>query len=177
MSIQIELLIPTQSGVRDRRQIEKMVDHVQKGKIFDKAEIRKYGTLWGLQHSPLINIRRFPDENFYIHDGHHRILAIHLAGRTRLETSEYRITEWTFDQYTNIELDKGWFTPFDPRIEIRNADFNPYKRQIREALSACRNEDDRDLLTRIIRNSKQDYASPRGDISHIEQLAFCFTNT
>ncbi len=82
--------------------------------------------------SPLIQIDIFPDGGSYIRDGHHRCIAIFRSGRTWLDECEYIITERSsYDDFINPHVGNGWYTPFDPRTEIRLSDFKDYKKNLK----------------------------------------------
>lgn len=46
-----------------------------------------------IEHLPAIMLERFEDESVQLRDGHHRLAAIWLSGRRKLEDWEYIIVE------------------------------------------------------------------------------------
>jgi hypothetical protein len=91
-----------------------------------------------------------------VHDGHHRLVATYLAGRAFLDPAEYRVTPWTFTDYLAVNFAAGWVTPFDPRTQVRTADFAVWKRQVLEAAQR-----DRDEAEQMIRTQSESYRMPR----------------
>ena len=69
------------------------------------------------------------DGKTWIRDGLHRTAVIHMFGR-RLEPDEYTVDEIPYAKFMEINLKKGWYTPFDPRAEVRRADFSHFKEMI-----------------------------------------------
>jgi hypothetical protein len=80
---------------------------------------------------PLIALFQLDDGRLYIHDGHHRSLAIYLSGRSHLLPSEYAITPHTFNTLASVNFDVGYVTPYDPRSEMRLSDFRVFKNEAR----------------------------------------------
>jgi hypothetical protein len=120
-----------QENLRQTNLLE-MIKHVRQGGLWDIEYLTKYSQKNSLSRiSPLIQISRFEDNLLYLHDGHHRCVATWLAGRHHLEDSEYQIRDWTYTSYLEINHDNGWYTPFDPRIHVRAADFANFKKQAR----------------------------------------------
>lgn len=106
-------LVVTQYGYRDGSGLREMVEYVRKGGQFTSK--------------PLITLFRLDDDRLYIHDGHHRTMAIYLTGRTHLEPSEYCITPFSFEALQTVNFDAGFVTPYDPRSEMRLSDFRLFK--------------------------------------------------
>lgn len=79
------------------------------------------------------------DAKVYIHDGHHRCLAMILAGHTYLLDDEfnqdYMLTEFRYTDYARINIKRGFLTPFDPRTETRLPDFKQYKEEFAQKFS------------------------------------------
>lgn len=111
----------SQQGFRSIPQIEGMVRFVAEGGFF---------TLATLKDPRLISIVEFEDGRRFIHDGHHRIAAIYLAGRKELREDEFLLSQWTYEQYRDINLSLRWITPFDPRFQVRACDYEKYKQHI-----------------------------------------------
>lgn len=115
----IDYLIPTQSGLRDYDLLTHLIKHVKAGRLF-----------YQIDNKPLIQIVEFEDGFKYIRDGHHRIAAKYIAGWSFLDDTEYQITKMTYNMFETINFDAGWVTPFDPRIEVRRPDFFTFKKAI-----------------------------------------------
>lgn len=67
---------------------------------------------------PLVVVVRYDDGKHYVHDGHHRVLAIYCGGRDVLYKEEYEFAEGTFKECNSIIWEQGFVTPFDPRTEV-----------------------------------------------------------
>lgn len=82
----------------------------------------------GFRDTP-IRLTKFEDNKIYVHDGHHRLLwKMHLG--QNLYQHEYIVSKFTYDQYNDVNLDIGYITPFDPRKEVRLADFHDFKHRV-----------------------------------------------
>jgi hypothetical protein len=152
--IHIDDLSITQDGFRFPRQIQEMVELVASNGRFNLGALAAHNNGDDLR---LINIARFEDGRHFIHDGHHRVAAIYLGGRKFVHANEYEVTDWKYEQYLEINLDKGWITPFDPRIELRVPDYTAYKQYVMENLKACGKES----ATAFIKMARTSYTRPR----------------
>lgn len=123
-------LIVTQHALRHCETIPNMVDFVRKGNIWNKNALNVFAEAQKIKVSPLIQISRFEDGKLYVHDGHHRIVATFIGERYELGPDEYEITDWTYDEYLAINLKAGWYTPYDPRIEVRLPDLKAFKKAV-----------------------------------------------
>lgn len=77
---------------------------------------------------PRIILFKMDDDRLYIHDGHHRSMAIFMSGRAHLEESEYLITPFSFEALASPNFKVGFVTPYDPRSEMRLSDFRIFKK-------------------------------------------------
>lgn len=119
----------TQLGLRQYDQLDQMVSFVKSGGIYTQAELDKFT---GIQSTNLIGISRFEDGELYVHDGHHRVVSILLSGvRDYLYPEEYIITDYTYFQYNRPNFKNNWYTPFDPKTQLRIADFFKYREKIK----------------------------------------------
>jgi len=169
--LRIAELLPTHADLRDTDQISRMIEHVRKGGRFNLAELQRHLNETGEGHLQLIQIARFEDEALYIRDGHHRALSIHKAGRDFLHEDEYEISSWVYSDFMEANIEAGWMTPFDPRLEIRKSDLKEWKEAVRAEISS--RELDKNDLQRIrsfIRRNRDRFALPRGNVRHIEDL-------
>ncbi len=142
----IDILIPTQSGVRHCTQILHMVSFVSSGGVFNKESLNLYAEKNKLKPSPLIQITKFEDNQMFIHDGMHRLCAIAIAGRKDLLQEEFQIKEFKYEDYILPNIEKGWITPFDPRTEVRIPDLTSWKTAINKI------KDNTELLKFIAEN-------------------------
>lgn len=166
MKLSIDLLIPTQRAIRNSRQIETMASFVRKGGVFDRDALDRYADELGLRSGPLVQIERFEDGLMYPRDGHHRLIGMLLGGREHLLSGEYQISERRYSEYEEINLEIGWVTPFDPRIEIRKEDLSDWKRQVLSLSDSAST----DAVTAFIRANKSAYAEPRANVRHIRDI-------
>jgi len=100
----------TQEAVRNPQQLRELVQFVQAG-----------GTFTG------ICVFGFPDQQMFLHDGHHRVLAVFLAGREQLLPSEYVVIRSTYEDINSVFFEKCFVTPYDPRKEVRLGNFGDFK--------------------------------------------------
>ena len=135
-------LIVTQESIRDEGKLERMLSFltVNGGKTWTMEIMQWYCKEHPGEKDPsLIVITEFEDGTRFIHDGHHRVLAALIAGRNFLSDLEYVIWKFKYSQYMEINFDKGFVTPFDPRTEVRLADFGNFKKNAMELYSKDEN--------------------------------------
>lgn len=164
----LDMLYVTQDDIRDYEALEEMIKWVQSGLAFDAFSLEQYALKIKCKPSPLIRISRFEDGFEYVHDGHHRCVSIWLAGRRYLYESECIITEWTYEQYIDINLDVNWITPFDPRTETRIPNLNYFRKYINGRINE--KEWTRVQIENFIRRNKILYAGKR-QMNFIPELA------
>lgn len=137
-----------QSGLRkSRKDFLKMLEYIESGGKFNKESIE----------GPLICFTKFEDGKLFIRDGLHRLCAVQIGRRYppsgfeefTLEPDEYMIEEMTYSMFLEINLDKGFYTPFDPRTHVRKPDFSDFKNKVLQLLS-----DKKDPTEFILSNSK-----------------------
>ena len=124
----IQDLMLTQDGFRlHPDEMQAMVDFVRSGGRFTEEALASHDPA----RKSLIAVSKFGDGCHFIRDGLHRSVAIYL-GRDDpvLHEDEFVVESMTYDMYTGPAVDKGWYTPFDPRIEVRKADFHEFKQQV-----------------------------------------------
>lgn len=169
--ILLESLIVTHNDLRDWSSIDHMVAFVEKGGRFTSQYLLEYAMENQIERvSPLIQIAKFEDGVMYVHDGHHRVVAIHLAGRTHLDAEEFQLTDWMYSQYLEVSNEHGWYTPFDPRTHVRLPDFAAFKRLAREKFSQ-KNESIEEL-NEWIQSSHSCYRTERR-FKSVERLSLC----
>jgi hypothetical protein len=125
--MKINDLTITQKGFRSPWQLPQMVEHAALGGKFDVNTLNRHSSGKDVR---LINLVRFEDGRVFIHDGHHRVMAIYLGARDFLGISEYALTDWKYKDYTDIVFAKRWITPFDPRFEVRVSDYTEFKNEV-----------------------------------------------
>lgn len=161
----LNILRPTQCGLRHIDQIASMVEFVRSGGIFSKEELLKFAKDNHYEPESLIRVRRFEDEAYFIHDGHHRCFSIWLAGRDVLDDKEFELSSWQYRQYGEINLNADYMTPHDPRKETRHADFFGFKSEVRKLA-----ENSVEKAIEFIKNNRSRYCGPR-DCWHVKDLA------
>jgi hypothetical protein len=142
-------------------QMHALMDFVAGGGLWSEAALREHAGRHGLPRPSLIRLAEFPAAAggpplLLIHDGHHRLVATHLAGRDFLDPEEYRVTRWAYEDYLAVNFGRGWVTPFDPRTHVRHADFAAWKAQI---LAVARL--DPALAEQLIREQPESYRQVR----------------
>lgn len=125
-------LIVMQQQLRHIECVPQMMEHVRCGGLWNREYLHSFAKKNNLRPSPLIQISKFNDGLFYLHDGHHRSVATRLGGRKEFYPEEYEIKTWTYEQYLNINFNIGFVTPFDPRTQCRKAELSHFKKKIRD---------------------------------------------
>jgi hypothetical protein len=141
----------TQEGLRlSSADLQQMYEFVEQGGFFSPEAL--------LLHDPTnlspIAISEFEDGQRYIRDGLHRVLVIHLFGRP-LRLDEFIIEKMTYDMFLGVNLKKLWVTPFDPRTEMRVADFRAFKTEV---INMANQRLD---IVKFIQENKKRYCVPR----------------
>ncbi len=114
MSLTISDLIVTQDHIRNVGQLKNMIIFVKTGNKFQEKII----------------LSRFPDSKIYIQDGHHRLCAMFLSKKYTIESNEYTIKDWKYEDYLDINFEQGWITPYHPYKEIRIPNLTDYKNNV-----------------------------------------------
>lgn len=169
--MELHLAIPTQGALRNWEQVGRMTDFVASRGVFDRKSLDTYAAEWGLRLSPLIQVSRFEDGQMFLHDGHHRVYSIWKGGRLVLIECEFEVTDWTYAQYLEVNASQGWYTPFDPRSEVRLPDFRSWKMEV-EAYLDRRSKDNSfsaEEFAAYVRSNRNRYADDRR-VSHIRDL-------
>lgn len=161
----LDILRPTQCGLRHHDQIAEMVEFVRSGGIFTKEELLKSSNPSIVGSDTLIQVRRFEDGAHFLHDGHHRCFSIWLAGRDALDAREFDLLDCSYEQYGEPDFDVGFVTPYDPRKETRFADFYSFKNEVRSIAETSVEE-----AIEYIRKNRSRYCEPRV-CWHIKDLA------
>ena len=125
-------LLPTQDGLRaNPDSLRSMIEFVKNGGVYDQESIRNFDP----ERSNLIYITKFPDGAHFIRDGLHRSVSIWLGRDSKsLHESEFVIEEFTYNDYNEVAVELGWYTPFDPRIHVRKSDFHEFKDAVIEII-------------------------------------------
>ena len=162
----IEELSPTQDGYRlDKLVRRAMLEFILEGGVYDQETIQSHSG-----SNSLIAITRFPDGKLFIRDGLHRVTSIYIARADRvLYETEYVVEDMSYEMYLNPAPDKGWYTPFDPRTEVRLPDFFDFKSKVLEI-------QDIDEQVEYILAHKSDYAIERSILHTIEGLSALWRN-
>jgi hypothetical protein len=162
--LEIKQLKVMQDGFRlPEQQILEMIRFVEYGGKFTTENL--------IKHNPnrlsLIAITQFEDLQLFIRDGFHRTAAIILGrhGSDIPQTSvlfedEYVIEPMTYDMFLEINIRNGWYTPFDPRTEVRKADFFDFKEEVIGLVETSKLDS---TINEFILENKDRYAVPRQD--------------
>jgi len=152
----------TQEEIRDGSKLENMANLVRSGGFFNKETLERYDA----EKAFLMEIAEFPDGKFYLHNGHHRCIAIYMGYREYLREDEYYIKKWKYEDYNSINFGVGYYTPFDIRTETRVSDLSKYKEFIKTIIHQYGEE----FALDIIKHCKVLYAKKR-EHSSIEALS------
>jgi hypothetical protein len=142
-----------------------MIEFVKNGGFWTLDILTKFAKEKGIKNPPLMEIVRFPDDKYMIHDGHHRLVSIYLGGREFIRSDEYVQKEWDYSDYLKINFKNGWVTPFNPIDEIRLPDIYGFKHAAIDLSKVNEAE-----AIKYILSNKQLYAKPR-TISKVSSLA------
>lgn len=159
--MKIANLIIMQEVLSEVDQLKEMVKFVAGGGFFTKIALEQYSgynkTRDNFSKTRLISITKFEDGGLFIHDGHHRIGAILMAGRDFLRKDEYTVNEMQYAQYDEINPSVGFVTPFVPTEEIRLSNFSEFKDIAIELFE----KDESNKAVFFIRNNRHSYCRPR----------------
>jgi hypothetical protein len=107
-----------------------MVEFVRRGGYFERNALIACHVCSNREDAPsLIQIANIEGELF-VHDGHHRVIAVALAKRHLIFDAELTVTKYTWEDYTKANIAKKWYTPFDPRTEVRLADLTRFRKMM-----------------------------------------------
>lgn len=154
--LQLDSLGIMHDEIRHVHQVVEMARLVRDGLFWNRDVLHAYADAHGIPMAPLIAIAHFPDDWLMIRDGHHRCLATYLGGRTSLRPDEYRIEEYTYEMYAEINFEAGFVTPFDPRAEVRLPDFGSFRQEVFRLYAGSP-----EAAVTFIRHNKSRYARPR----------------
>ena len=129
-SLQLDSLGIMHDEIRHKQQVVEMSWLVRDGLFWTSDVLRAHADKHRTPIPPLIAIARFPDGRMMIRDGHHRCLATYIGGRASLRHDEYSIETYTYEMYAEINFEKGFVTPFDPRTEVRVPDFTAFRQEV-----------------------------------------------
>jgi hypothetical protein len=166
-------LMVSQEWLRNTSQIVNMVNFVKDGGFWTKEALKEWAAVNKLSRvSPLIQITQFPDEQRMIQDGHHRLVSTVIAGRDYIKDEEFEIQYWTYDEYLEINIANGWYTPYDPCKEVRLNDIGAFKAEVRRLLQIARDKKESAYLLKALNYIDQNrsmYAIPRR-ITTVQEL-------
>ena len=166
MVINLDNLYVTQSSIRNWDRVVRMIDFVRNGGIFTNEFIQQYhNDESSINHQPM-KIKIMPDDKHFLHDGHHRAIALWIAGRKELYPEEYTTHNWpSYESFSEVNLSVGWVTPLDIREEIRYPDVVPFKERV--LMLPCEDQLD------YIMAHKSEYCHPRNGINYVSDLVKC----
>jgi hypothetical protein len=163
--LQLDTLGTMHDEIRHKQQVVEMSWRVRDGLFWTHDVLRAYADKHHTPVRPLIAIARFPEGRMMIRDGHHRCLATYIGGRGYLRHDEYRLEEYTYEMYAEINFEVGFVTPFDPRTEVRVSDFTEFRQEVFHLYARNPAE-----AIMFIRQNKSRYARPRR-YNNLAQLA------
>jgi hypothetical protein len=156
-------LLPLQDGCRlSQEELLGMWEFVCDGGWFNEESLKKHNP----NRISLIAIVQTEDGKKWIRDGIHRVCMIHLLGRD-LREDEYFLEHRPYSQFTDPNLEGGWVTPFDPRTEVRRADFHEFKTKVKSMVGSVSQEE----ILKHIQANRDYYVTMRSDyhesVAHI----------
>lgn len=152
-------LMVTHNELRNYKSVIEMSNFVRNGRFFDISYLLNFAKANNLSKiSPLIQITQFEDGKLFIMDGHHRVVSCLAGQRNFLDSSEFKISLWTYREYIEISHDQGWYTPFDPRTHVRTSDFASFKKKAKEKFTNGESVDD---ITRWIFANQSQFLTER----------------
>lgn len=154
-----------QDGIRlSETALKDMFLYAGEGGRFDPDSLAEFDP----GRTNLIAITEFEDGARYVRDGFHRVLSAYCARHTPvLYDGEYFIEHLTYQRMMQANLAVGYFTPFDPRTEVRLADFGDFRNEVLAMIG--RKEDPMDF----IQANRTRYCCPRRKI-HDSIQVFCW---
>jgi hypothetical protein len=142
--MKIQDLVVTQNDLRNWNELPAMISFVKKGNFWTKDKITEFNKVNKISHSSsLICLVQFKeDDTIYIHDGHHRVYSTWYGGRSHLTEHEYYFLfkdfntkeRWSYKDYMEFNPNNNWYTPYDPKNEVRLANFFSFKEIIKQKL-------------------------------------------
>ncbi len=133
MYINIHTLQITQHGLRNVNQLGNMTEFVRRGGYFSRNALLAFHVDMKLEHKPALMHIADIEGQLFIHDGHHRAMAIYLSGRSLIFDREFTLRQYTWEDYTKVNLANRWYTPFDPRTHVRMTDLSDFRNMIAKA--------------------------------------------
>lgn len=146
-------LKPMQDGIRHSiEHFEEMAEYVRQGGRFDLESINQF-----TPNSKLIAIPKMEDGQQYVRDGFHRVLSIFLHRPDGIiYDDEFVIENLTYLRMMTPNLSIRYYTPFDPRTEVRVSDFCKFRDEVDRVIS----EKQEDPLE-FIRRNRHLYVVPK----------------
>ena len=125
----VDQLIPLHNTLRNTKTVQGFVHRLRMGHIFRGIETpivisRVCNTDKKILDSN--NCEKYVEE-YYLHDGHHRVYAAWLCGIKELMPCEYTMKYMSYAMYLDLNVDVGWVTPLDIRTHVRKPDFGHFK--------------------------------------------------
>lgn len=170
--MKIDGLIPTQNFIRNYESVLEMKSFVENKGVFNLESMQQYHEGLQINRTPQrIAISKCEDEATYIRDGHHRILSIWLANRETLLSEEYVIENRSYEDFMEVSkqaFDKGFVTPFDPRLYVRFANLMFYKEKVPKEWEKAKSYILKAWQEKVYLCKREDY---EGGFWHIKTLA------
>lgn len=145
-------------------ELTQMSEFVLNGGRFNLESLKSYNP----ERCSLIGINEFEDGEQYIRDGLHRSFII-LESRKEsvLYDDEYYTEHISYERFNLPNIDNNWFTPFDPKTEVRRSDFWGFKEEVMDLIEA---DLDRCDIESFILKNKDRYAVPKKSIHKLKLM-------
>ena len=102
--IELSELIHTQEALRKPEIIPELIRFIEAGGFFHSTKRRERIQL---------SLCTAKGRKIYIHNGHHRLLALYLSGHRELQESERILIDWNYDKYMEFSPETGFVAIFD----------------------------------------------------------------
>lgn len=131
LSIDVRQIGLTQDGTRHSRDVlDSMIEFVKKGGRFNYDHLVSFNP----KKTLLIAVTRYEDGSLRVRDGFNRMLAICIGRGGEMYDDEYFVEDLTYKRMMTANLPMNYFTPFDPRVEVRISELAPFNKMVKDIL-------------------------------------------
>lgn len=125
----IKDLIPLHNQLRKPDIVDEFVLRIRSGRLFRGMKKPIIISRITATHHQWNGTRVIDVDDYYIHDGHHRIYSLYKCGVEKLMPCEYIMQDMSYQMYQDLAPHVGWVTPLDIRTHVRKPDFYAFKDQ------------------------------------------------
>lgn len=114
-------------------EMRSLLDAARDGVVFSQDVLRGHAS----SSQQLIAVVRFEDGRLFIRDGLHRATAIMLMRPSgAIEPEEFSLECMTYDMFCRPAVSIGFYAPFDPRAEVRAADWSGFRASVQGRIAS-----------------------------------------